>query len=87
MIGCLRTRVRKQPIIALYSVSETVLKVYNLDAFFYHGNVGLCVLLVYAFECGFPRCIHLVLVGEGIPMPKIVKCIIVNYVFQLSFCG
>ena len=30
MIGCLRTRVRKQPIIALYFESETVLKFYNL---------------------------------------------------------
>ena len=32
MIGCLRTRVRKQPIIALYFESETVLKFYNLKA-------------------------------------------------------
>ena len=32
MIGCLRTRVRKQPIIALYFESETGLKVYNLQA-------------------------------------------------------
>ena len=32
MIGCLRTRVRKQPIIALYLESETVLKFYNLEA-------------------------------------------------------
>ena len=32
MIGCLRTRVRKQPIIALYSESETVLRFYNLEA-------------------------------------------------------
>ena len=32
MIGCLRTRVRKQPIIALYFESETVLKFYNLEA-------------------------------------------------------
>ena len=31
MIGCLRTRVRKQPIIALYFASETVLKFYNLE--------------------------------------------------------
>ena len=40
MIGCLRTRVRKQPSIALYFESETVLKVYNLEA--------LVVLLCYA---------------------------------------
>ena len=32
MIGCLRTRVRKLPIIALYFESETVLKFYNLEA-------------------------------------------------------
>ena len=30
MIGCLRTRVRKQPIIALYFESENELKIYNL---------------------------------------------------------
>ena len=29
---CLRTRVRKQPIIALYFESENVLKFYNLEA-------------------------------------------------------
>ena len=32
MIGCLRTRVRMQPIIALYFESETTLKFYNLEA-------------------------------------------------------
>ena len=32
MIGCLWTRVRKQPIIALYFESELVLKFYNLEA-------------------------------------------------------
>ena len=32
MIGCLRTRVPKQPIIALYFESGTVLKFYNLEA-------------------------------------------------------
>ena len=36
MIGCLRTRVRKQPIIALYFESKTVLKFYNLEARSYH---------------------------------------------------
>ena len=30
MIGCLRTRVRKQPIIALYFKFESVLKFYSL---------------------------------------------------------
>ena len=32
MIGCLRTRVRKQPTIALYFESENGLKFYNLEA-------------------------------------------------------
>ena len=32
MIGCLRTRVRKQPTIALYFEPENVLKLYNLEA-------------------------------------------------------
>ena len=32
MIGCLRTRVRKQPIIALYFEFETIVKFYNLGA-------------------------------------------------------
>ena len=32
MIGCLRTRVRNQPIIALYFESENVLELYNLEA-------------------------------------------------------
>ena len=34
MIGCLRTRVRKQPIIALYFDFEKELKFYNLEARF-----------------------------------------------------
>ena len=32
MIGCLRTPVHKQPIIALYFESENELKFYNLEA-------------------------------------------------------
>ena len=32
MIGCLRTRVRKNPIIALYFEFEPVIKFYNLRA-------------------------------------------------------
>ena len=32
MIGCLRTRIRKQPIIALYFESENELKFYNIEA-------------------------------------------------------
>ena len=34
MIGCLLTHVHKQPIIALYFEFETVLKFYNLEAWF-----------------------------------------------------
>ena len=36
MIGCLWTRVLKQPIIVLYFESEAVLKFYNLEASKYH---------------------------------------------------
>ena len=43
MIGCLRTRVRKQPIVALYFESETVLKFYNLEARLLYFNVALLV--------------------------------------------
>ena len=32
MIGCLRTRVRKQPIVELYFEFENGLKFYNLEA-------------------------------------------------------
>ena len=42
MIGCLRTCVRKQPIIALYFEIEPVLKFYNLEArcvFFAKGTL------------------------------------------------
>ena len=38
MIGCLRTRVRKQPIIALYFESENELKFYNLKAWKAHNH-------------------------------------------------
>ena len=38
MIGCLRTRVCKQPIIALYFEFETVLKFYNLEARSHSGK-------------------------------------------------
>ena len=41
MIGCLRTRVHKQPIIALYFEFETVLKFYNLKAQFHIIWAGL----------------------------------------------
>ena len=40
MVGCLRTRVRKQPIIALYFKFENEIKFYNLEArrYYYHGE-------------------------------------------------
>ena len=38
MIGCLRTHVRKQPIIVLYFESETVLKFYNLEAWWANSS-------------------------------------------------
>ena len=45
MIGCLRTCVRKQPIIALNFESENVLKFYNLEArkaMFIISKSGFC---------------------------------------------
>ena len=39
MIGCLWTRVRKQPIIALYFEFENELKFYNLEAEHYFRDV------------------------------------------------
>ena len=48
MIGCLRTRVRKQPIISLYFEFDTVLKFYNLEA--WHPFCGTC----NSYNMGFP---------------------------------
>ena len=39
MICCLRKRVRKQPIIALYFEFENELKFYNLEARFASGHI------------------------------------------------
>ena len=51
MIGCLRTRVRKQPINTLYFESETVIKFYNLKARSdIKGGVGSVVLIVHVDE-------------------------------------
>ena len=45
MSGCLRTRVRKQPIIELYFESENVLKFYNLEAWSQNPkHVFVCVI-------------------------------------------
>ena len=41
MIGCLRTRFRKQPIITLYLESENELKFYNLEAWILCINLEL----------------------------------------------
>ena len=46
MIGCLRTLARKQPIIALYFESETVLKIYNLKASLSHQQTDFGLHLV-----------------------------------------
>ena len=55
MIGCLRTRVRNQPIIALYFESENVLKLYNLEAW--------CLVMVEPLFLGVPRgCLQFVIV-------------------------
>ena len=43
MIGCLRTRVRKQPIIAFYFESENELKFYNLEAWNHAVEFIICV--------------------------------------------
>ena len=49
MIGCLRTRVRKQPIIALYFELETVLKFYNLESWCHFRNTSAGTLSPDAF--------------------------------------
>ena len=56
MIGCLRTRVRKQPIIALYFESENELKLYNLEAWFVYSSTRYTkkfnhMPLGYKLEC------------------------------------
>ena len=47
MIGCMRTRVRKQPIIALYFESENELKLYNLEAEVSSGARGLLLIIYF----------------------------------------
>ena len=52
MIGCLRTRVRNQPIIALYFESENVLKLYNLEARKLNKfTLFSCLLLIAFVSC------------------------------------
>ena len=55
MIGCLRTRVRKQPIIALYFESENKLKFYDLDAWFYTVNLGSFIYALRGHRLDFPN--------------------------------
>ena len=50
MIGCLRTRVRKQPIIALYFESELILKFYNLEAWLLFSNYVFAVKWLSVFS-------------------------------------
>ena len=50
MIDCLRSRVRKQPIFALYFEFETVLKFYNLEARFGHRLKGLVAVHKTTFK-------------------------------------
>ena len=47
MIGCLRTRVPKQPIIVLYFESETVLKFYNLETWSQKLQFAFLFILYY----------------------------------------
>ena len=50
MIGCLRTRVRKQPIIGLYFESETVLKFDNLEAWTFSWLLDLAFIVHSALQ-------------------------------------
>ena len=83
MISCLRTRVHKQPMIALYFENE--LKFYNLDARLY-------TLLLYwsrTFDNGFffyPYQ-HIQKAGLGTPVKFIVIFIItLNHTFVQLYC-
>ena len=54
MIGCLRTRVRKHPIIALYFVFGNELKFYNLEAWFcavLPGVLSSCAIILLRKSC------------------------------------
>ena len=47
MVGCLRTRVRKQPIIALYFESENELQFYNIETMVSHDKAQV----IYIVDC------------------------------------
>ena len=53
MIGCVRTRVRKQSIIALYLESENELKFYNLEASMLAAQAQGIVLSCFCFVLFF----------------------------------
>ena len=63
MTGCLRTRVRKQPIIALYFESETVLKFYNLEASVVIGALRVTVAILSVSDGGSEDLTH---AGNGL---------------------
>ena len=56
MIGCLGTRVRKQPIIVLYFESETVLKFYNLEAWYQEFRILALILITLFVESNESVC-------------------------------
>ena len=57
MIGCLRTCIRKQPIIALYFESENVLLFYNLEARSSTGSGGVEQIAFLCFDFLGQRCL------------------------------
>ena len=60
MIGCLRTRVRKQPIIALYFESETVLKGLVIATYVVYLIFDIvCMFQVVFFLCLVVPCVGL----------------------------
>ena len=61
MIGCLPTRVRKQPIIALYFELETILKFYNLEA---RTDILLYFIMVQIVGKGYQQMKKLMLEGR-----------------------
>ena len=56
MIGCLRARVRKQPIISLYFEFETVLKSYNLGVW----SIKMYVVILFNYTQGIEQNLKLV---------------------------
>ena len=65
MIGCLRTRVRKQPIIALYFDSENELKFYNIEAWSEPLLVAHTTLLEISCHGSYVDSIDIDIVSRG----------------------